>query len=132
MARGGLWHEVGLVGVPQGWAGPKEAEELHAGLNDVPEMQHWPGGNDMPNWRIGGDGGGGGGGGDGDGGGGDGFGVKDGGGGGGGGDGDGDGGGGMGGGGMGGGGDGMGGGDGDGTQRKNSSQLLLQARTADL
>ena len=54
------------------------------------------------------------------------------GGGGGGGDGDGDGGGGMGGGGMGGGGDGMGIGDGDGTQRKNSSQLLLQARTADL
>ena len=46
-----LWHEVGfkgLVGVPQGWAGPKEAEELHAELNDVPEMQHWPGGNDMP------------------------------------------------------------------------------------
>ena len=45
-----LWHEVGfkgLVGVPQGWAGPKEAEELHAELNDVPEMQHWPGGNDM-------------------------------------------------------------------------------------
>ena len=42
-----VWHEVGLVGVPQGWAGPKEAEELHARLNDVPEMQHWPGGNDM-------------------------------------------------------------------------------------
>ena len=42
-----LWHEVGLVGVPQGWAGPKEAEALHARLNDVPEMQHWPGGKDM-------------------------------------------------------------------------------------
>ena len=33
--------------VPQGWAGPKEAEPLHAELNAVPEMQHWPGGNDM-------------------------------------------------------------------------------------
>ena len=31
--------------VPQGSAGPKEAEALHAGLNAVPEMQHWPGGN---------------------------------------------------------------------------------------
>ena len=33
--------------VPQGCAGPKSAEALHALLNAVPEMQHWPSGNDI-------------------------------------------------------------------------------------
>ena len=31
---------------PQGWAAPQAA--VQSELNDVPEMQHWPGGNDMP------------------------------------------------------------------------------------
>ena len=35
--------------VPQGWAGPKPTEALHKLLNAVPEMQHWPSGNDIAN-----------------------------------------------------------------------------------
>ena len=31
---------------PQGWAAPQAA--VQSELNAVPEMQHWPGGNDMP------------------------------------------------------------------------------------
>ena len=37
--------------VPQGLAMGSHTPglpALHWGLNDVPEMQHWPGGNDMP------------------------------------------------------------------------------------
>ena len=33
--------------VPQGFAGPNSAEALHALLNVVPGMQHWPSGNDI-------------------------------------------------------------------------------------
>ena len=38
--------------VPQGWAGPKPTEALHKLLNAVPEMQHWPSGNDIARCAV--------------------------------------------------------------------------------
>ena len=43
--------EIELM-VPQGCAGPKVVEALHALLNAVPEMQHWPSGNDIARCAV--------------------------------------------------------------------------------
>ena len=41
------WNAWQAFPKPQGLEGPKFAEVLHALLNTVPEMQHWPSGNDI-------------------------------------------------------------------------------------
>ena len=41
------WNTWQAFPKPQGLEGPKFAEALHALLNTVPEMQHWPSGNDI-------------------------------------------------------------------------------------